>query len=159
MKFFRIFLTVTLLFFATNTFCKGPPPKVVYSIEKSYYLTYKPFLGNEALDGCHDGYHFASAFELIDVSNLTYNVELGKVNQDSGFGPPAGFYGWLRSGTDWYGPNNCENWSEAGTETGLVGALPTSLGYEDPSTDWIYKSEQCGDGAYVWCVSDPIVLD
>jgi hypothetical protein len=126
---------------------------------KFFYVTPDLWMGWEVDEACADGYHFASAFELLQVSNLTYNPQLGWTREDSGYGPPAGVFGWLRTGLDTAMPGdefeNCRAWTSMDSEDfGLVGSLNREYLYPN---GWWYKREQCIDGAPVWCVSDPVL--
>jgi hypothetical protein len=137
-----------------SAFGRGPSQK---HTGKYFYVTPDIWMGWEVHEACADGYHFASAFELLQVSNLTYNPQLGSTAEDSGYGPPAGVYGWLRTGLDTAAPGdefeNCRNWTSMGAEDfGLVGSLDREY---LSSNGWWYIREQCIDGAPVWCVSDP----
>ena len=128
---------------------------------KYFYLTPDIWMGWEVHEACADGYHFASALELLQVSNLTYNTQLGSIALDSGHGPPAGDFGWLRTGSAWWpgpgpSPDNCRNWTSSDIEDfGMVGFLFVDFGYANGNS-WNYGKEQCIDGARVWCVSNPV---
>ena len=76
---------------------------------RAFYLTGTRHTGDEAdgTDGngagvCANGYHFASMFEILDVSNLRYDVDRGFLQADSGQGPPSNWSGWIRTG---FGPS------------------------------------------------------
>jgi hypothetical protein len=129
----------------------APLPEILMAHGKFYYLTEGVYQGDEVLEACADGYHLASVWELLDVSDLTYNRHLGISTPDSGYGPPAGYHpGWLRRGDL---ADNCEGWSSIEPETmGLVGWLD----YSDLETGngWVRQPIDCGDTAHVWCVSD-----
>jgi hypothetical protein len=69
---------------------------------RQYYLTAAGtyYDGSQATTACAEGYHMASMWELLDVSNLIYNTTLGFQHSsgDQGDGPPAHADGWVRSG-------------------------------------------------------------
>jgi len=67
---------------------------------RKFYLTDADYDGNNA-DGasvCAEGYHFASLWEILDVSNLEYDQDLGATSDDSGHGPPSSIGGWILTG-------------------------------------------------------------
>src|SRR5262245_4784184 len=66
---------------------------------RKFYLTQSIFTGSEALTACAKGYHMASLWEILYVSNLKYDTKLGLTLPDAGFGPPIEF-GWIRTGSD-----------------------------------------------------------
>ena len=126
-------------------------------------------LGNQALTACSAGFHMASTWELLELSTLTYDTELGQLQADSGSGPPtttnlgsAGF-AWIRTGapasaagSNTPGFDNCRAWTSAssgdqGTAAALVrtGANPTS-----PTWPWALVTIPCNQGLFVWCVED-----
>jgi hypothetical protein len=72
----------------------GQPPFA----PRAFYLTQTQHTGGEALTACAAGYHMASLWEIFDPSNLRYESDLGRKNDDSGFGPPTGEVGWIRTG-------------------------------------------------------------
>lgn len=132
---------------------------------KSYYLTPEVFLGNEVVNACADGYHFASLLETRDLSSMVYNFQLGKTWDDSGSGIPSYVEGWIRA--DGEGPN-CDNWNATEAKLGPAGVLvpheiylfdppPPGEGGDqpDPPGDgWEYHAVGCWDPHPVWCVSD-----
>jgi hypothetical protein len=133
-----------------------PVPEIWIAAEKTYYLTRGLHQGNDVLKACAPKYHVASPWELLDVSNLTYNTVLGMTVPDSGYGPPAGYEpGWLRTADD--GPN-CLNWTTINPgQMGFIGSLSiTEL--LNGNNGWTYGHYDCGDHAYVWCVSDPVIM-
>jgi hypothetical protein len=118
--------------------------------------------GAEALQACADGFHMASIWEILDVSNLRYDTTRGFITTDSGFGPPSGVFGWVRTG--WTpevgstGSANCDAWrSNNPGYSGTAIELPNdweniSLGIEIGS--WIAGTMQCDTEAGVWCVQN-----
>jgi hypothetical protein len=97
---------------------------------------------------CAPGYHFASVWEMLDISNLKYDTTLGRVIDDSGMGPPA-FGGWARTG--WWARDdlNCNGWqsndeNHRGTYIDLH-----PFNYEIEITTW-----PCDTTFPVWCVED-----
>src|SRR5262249_30720228 len=129
-----------------------------------FYLTKNGYNGTEALTACAAGYHMASLFEIRDPSNLRYNTDLGLVFHDSGFGPPANFFGWIRTRTDGPfdipnpGQGNCDLWTVGGG-----GAFGTAVMLSDQwgdltkvnvATPWLAFAEQCSLPFRVWCVQD-----
>jgi hypothetical protein len=98
--------------------------------KRQYYLTKETFNGNQALNACKSGYHFASFAEIMDPAVLTYNNTLGRSAADDGAGPPSAALGigWVRSGYSSNSapgggvPTNCSLWtSGAEGDDGEVG--------------------------------------
>ena len=126
---------------------------------RSYYLTQIEHNGNQALTACAPGYHMASLWEIHDTSNLRYDTALGITLSDSGFGPPSGIGGWIRTGsaasnaTD-VGRANCINWTSA-SGWGTV-ASPDPTWDEAPVviSPWSAGVVPCGSTFRVWCVQD-----
>jgi len=134
-------------------------------VGRRYYLTSAAtYDGNDAPAACAAGYHFASVWELLDVSNLTYNSALGyqHATPDMGDGPPTDTEGWVRTGyLANYGPNvpgthNCGGYvSESGSHSGTVVELPSN--FAAPGTligSWSGSTELCNTATRVWCVED-----
>ena len=128
---------------------------------RRFYLTRESHPGNAALTACATGFHMASLWEIHDPSNLRYDTQLGETADDSGFGPPAGFPGWVRTGFGATGDvntvANCEAWtSSSGANQGTAVSLP---GLWDPTANtspiapWRAVNFFCG-GLHVWCVED-----
>jgi hypothetical protein len=157
MKSLKIVLAVLLLFAVGSVLGDRPTQRCA---DKFFYLTPDLWMGWQVHEACADGYHFASALELLQVSNYTYNTRLGATGLDSGYGPPTGSFGWLRTGGSWYPSpgvytENCENWTSMDeADFGLIGNLYVDFEIAN-GTSWSYGIEQCIDGAAVWCVSDP----
>jgi hypothetical protein len=127
---------------------------------RQFYLTETKFLGNQTLTACAAGYHFASLWEIAEPSNLRYNPALGYTRSDSGQGPPAGAWGWVRtgyvSGGSDMGQANCNSWTSAsGLLRGTYAQLPTlwTGGYEDLGV-WSFGTDMCSGDEYAWCIED-----
>ena len=131
---------------------------------RQYYLTPDgtSYDGSEAPSACAEGYHMASIWELLDLSNLTYNTTLGyqHASSDQGDGPPTGRDGWVRTGSDASasgvaGQANCNGYTSGEeTDKGTVAWLPPS--WDSPGSTigpWRVGAEYC-DPARVWCVED-----
>ncbi|NIN66660.1 MAG: hypothetical protein GTO63_18630 [Anaerolineae bacterium] len=132
---------------------------------RRYYLTSADtYDGNDAPGACGAGYHFASVWELLDVSNMTYNSALGYQHTipDMGDGPPSDVEGWVRTGNVAnVGPNvpgthNCGGYVSVGTGyKGTVVELPSN--WAAPGTligTWSASSWSCDSTTRVWCVED-----
>lgn len=130
-----------------------------------FYITQDNYRGNQALEACSEGYHLASLWELQEATRLVYAVDhpQAKVREDSGQGPPAMWYGWVRTGGEAStlnapGQANCAAWTDGdggtyGTIARLTGnwtAAGEAISPWDPST-WA-----CGGLAPAWCVSDQV---
>ena len=128
---------------------------------RQYYLTPDhTYDGSEALTACAAGYHMASLWELMDVSNLEYDTLNGESRSDSGQGPPAIDVGWVRTG---YNSNNSNTWGNANCNSwktiegfGTLAGLQTD--WTDSSTQdihiWDIAGGDCNVGAKVWCIED-----
>ena len=128
---------------------------------RSFYLTKERFHANEALQACVAGYHMASAFEILDPSNLKYDTTLGLTTDDSGAGPPALNHGYVRTGfnarTDRYpGRANCNNWtSTSATDHGTTMLLDAPTLYTvTVDSPWNAYALGCDAARKVWCVQD-----
>lgn len=105
----------------------------------------------------------ASMWELMDISTLVYHYihPYVKAKDDSGYGPPSQWYGWVRNGCDpsgcsTAGMGNCLNWTSVdagdyGTIVRLSNDWATPLGYVGP---WYVSTWSCTGISPVWCVSD-----
>jgi hypothetical protein len=136
---------------------------------RHYYLTKGTINGNQALNACTSGYHFASYTELSDPAALSYNKSLGRSNPDDGAGPPAGGVGWVRSGwvsnSDDSGnfPTNCSLWtSGAGTDFGEIGIFDAhfvGVAADVAEPVYIFGDDGACDNSQgvnigVWCVEN-----
>lgn len=130
---------------------------------RHYYVTNFAGTGDKALTACAAGYHMASFWEIVDVSNLTYdyNHPSAVKKTDSGFGPPSFFYGWVRTGQDSSGVNsagsgNCLNWTVG--DAGNYGvAVRLTRTWETPPGEigpWDATSFMCNTIGPVWCVKN-----
>ena len=134
---------------------------------RKFYVTQTTHAGNEALSGCNAGYHMASMWEILDVSNLQYETSLGLTRPDSGSGPPTLGIGWIRTGMDPGGNNevgtaNCLAYTNAdhdrsGTRVFLPRVWtisPNPILPEVIVSPWVADVSPCDQGAHVWCVQD-----
>ena len=128
---------------------------------REYYLTNSSYAGAAALTACAPGFHMASLWEILDLSNLAYNSEYGDTKPDSGNGPPTFQDGWVRTGfaantTDSQGRGNCDAWtSSALDDFGTLVWLPDvwDAGTAEIHT-WIAGWASCASIQQVWCVED-----
>ena len=130
---------------------------------RHFYLTSLGYPTNAALTACASGYHMASLWEILDVSNLTYDYAhpAAYTQDDSGYGPPSGWFGRVRtgmstSGSSIAGTGNCLNWtsisgSDFGATVRLSSAWETAPG--EIST-WDAASYACNIPFPVWCVGN-----
>jgi hypothetical protein len=129
---------------------------------RRYYLTATLHKGNEALTACAAGFHMASLWEIHDPSNLRYDTALGFKLSDSGFGPPTGNPGWIRTGSDAgeteiQGSANCNAWtSDSPFGVGARVFLPRTWSRTDGPviTPWLSSDEACFEPMRVWCVQN-----
>ena len=137
------------------------------ALARHYYLTKANFNGNQTLNACASGSHFASFAELSNPAVLTYNKTLGRSAADDGAGPPSDAFGWVRSGyasnaaaSSGY-PTNCALWtSGAGTDYGEVGVIyPEANVPGGAETVVIFANNGTCDNSQgvnigVWCVEN-----
>ena len=138
-------------------------PYLPGSSGRHFYLTNANYLPNAALTACGVGYHMASLWEILDVSNLTYDYAhpAAYTQADSGYGPPSNWYGWVRTGgsssnSSTAGSGNCLNWSSnSGSDYGV--AVRLSNTWETAPGDistWDATSFNCTFISPVWCVGN-----
>lgn len=151
---------------------------------RAFYLTENHY-GGIAADNpatCGSGFHFASLWEIIDVSNLRYATDIEGHNNverrdDSGQGPPTGVAasGWIRTGHssgastgdplgDPLGQMNCNAWASASSNDhgatvwlGTDWLAPTGMINDPPVViaPWFAAPQVCSaDLTSVWCVED-----
>ena len=133
------------------------------SAGRHFYLTSTIYYTDQALTACSAGYHMASLWEILDVSNLTYdfNHPAAKIKSDSGFGPPSNWYGWVRTGYDssssaTTGTGNCNNWTSR-LDTAYGVSVRLSNSWEVAPGDiytWDTTSFPCNYTGPVWCAGD-----
>jgi hypothetical protein len=153
----------TFMVFFTNSVFAGKENSPLVQPEKFFYLTQQPVRGDNVLDQCAVGYHFAHVWEIRDFSNLTYDTTLGYTTSESGVAPPAEF-GWVRAG--WHGPT-CEDfpgepdavaWSQADERMGPGGMIEPRQLFDQPAElrieGWDFHHHPCWVPVRVWCVSD-----
>jgi len=177
LKFIRVVILIALLTLVSLTFsetatAQDDDPSTsadradVYLPKDSgrhFYLTSVNFPADEAPSVCTTGFHMATLWEILDVSNLIYDYDHpdAYTKGDSGFGPPSNWYGWVRTGynsssVNTAGMANCSAWTS--TTSGDYGTIvrlasnwvtaPGEIGTWDAST-W-----GCGGTAPVWCVGE-----
>ena len=128
---------------------------------RKFYVTQTLHNGSQALSACANGYHMASLWEILDPSNLRYEPQLGRTRDDSGFGPPVGFVGWIHTGSDaspfpTNGLANCNAWdSDDGMHRGTTVSLNSSWDDNGFLIDpWRPFHFPCNVPTPVWCVQD-----
>ena len=125
-----------------------------------YYLTRTSSLGDHGASTCAPNFHMASAFELADLSALSYATDLGATLPDSGEGPPAGLFGWVRTGQSSDGfTATCDAgagpWTSAdGSQEGAVAVLNAFERQADRKPEWVTLTFACNVNAFVWCIED-----
>lgn len=153
--------------------CASSPASVgaatpVTGAARSFYLSNAAFGADEAVGACARGYHMASLSEIHDVSGLRYAHDhpAARSRADSGGGPPAGLYGWVRTGRDGSavtaaGIGNCQAWTSTDVaDSGTVVSLPVD--WSQPATrldPWDGTTLSCVGAAPAWCVSVVPSLD
>lgn len=145
---------------------KGPPgppgPPGPAGTPRTYYLTKTGFTGQHATTACAAGYHMASLWEIFQTAALQYNTALGRGSDDSGAGPPAGVFGWIRTGNPSSnaftsaGAPNCFAWtSSAHADVGAAIGLTFQEGASDNLAPWFEgANSSCDSSNGVWCVSN-----
>jgi hypothetical protein len=130
---------------------------------RHFYLTDANFATDEVLTACADGYHMASLWEILDVSNMVYDYDHpdAHVKADSGNGPPSGWYGWARTG--WFssgsttaGTGNCLNWTSTSSANSAA-SVRLATAWEIAPGDigpWDATSFTCNFSGPVWCVGE-----
>lgn len=144
---------------------------------RRFYLTVAQFEGNEAAapGNCEPGFHFASFYEIVDPTQLSYDHERGpSAAPDLGEGPPSGRQGWVRTGylggaeASQPGAASCRTWSSnANDDYGTVVSLGTNSSgtavfpltdWSDvivgPTHPWVGGAVQCSLPRKIWCVED-----
>jgi hypothetical protein len=130
---------------------------------RRFYLTNLSYSTDQVLTACAAGYHTASMWEILDVSNLTYNINHPAAHKkaDQGYGPPSYWHGWVRTGwqadpSNLTGTGNCSNWtSKSNTAYGV--SVRLSRTWETAPGDlstWDANSFACNLTGPVWCVED-----
>ncbi len=133
---------------------------------RHFYITPDSgYQGDQALTACDSGYHMASLWELLDVSNLIYDTGRGFTGADSGQGPVSYVSGWIRTGywepngdPDAPGVSNCMAWtSNSADHYGSVVML--NAAWTDAATvisPWepFPIVWPCNSTRRVWCVED-----
>jgi hypothetical protein len=125
---------------------------------KKYFLTMDNFPGDQALEACGKGYHMAALWEILDVTLLKYDAQRGQTRSDSGSGPAAELFGWIRTGTGasnstGAGVGNCNAWtSNLVTDYGSMVEL--NGGWDEPAVSaspWNPATATCDTTLPVWC--------
>ena len=130
-----------------------------------YYLTRDPAPnGLQALTACAPGYHMASLWEILDPSQLRYDVDLGAARDDSGHGPPSFLEGLIRTGYNGNtnltaGQANCDHWqSNDPGHYGTYAQLPESWVAGQDIHVWQVGLTSCASAARVWCVQEDYTI-
>ena len=128
---------------------------------RRFYLTQTTHNGSQAILACAVGFHFASMWELVDVTELEYDLARGSTEADSGRSAPFGV-GWVRTGfiavnsTGVEGIDNCSAWSTSGGE-GTRAELSGNGWLLDSATrvaPWRVTLQGCSVPLPVWCVEN-----
>lgn len=136
-------------------------PATLPSATRQFYLSKTHADGSQALGACAPGFHMASLWEILDVSNLRYNPELGQSLADSGSGPPSALIGWVRtgygnSGVGSAGLGNCQTWTSPSPNDGGTVLSLDSAWWSAPNgpATWNTGALPCNEVWRVWCVAD-----
>jgi hypothetical protein len=134
-----------------------------YQTGRHIYLTNTSYATNHTLTACAVGYHMASLWEMLDVSNMIYdNTHPAAYNKaDSGYGPPSNWYGWVRTGFNssnsiTTGSGNCNTWTSISTGDYGVSVRLSNTWEAAPGdiVTWDATSFTCNYTGPVWCVGD-----
>jgi hypothetical protein len=127
------------------------------------YLTNANYATNHTLTACAVGYHMASLWEMLDISNMIYdNSHPAAYNKaDSGYGAPSNWYGWVRTGFSssnsiTTGSGNCNTWTSISTGDYGVSVRLSNTWEAAPGdiVTWDATSFTCNYTGPVWCVGD-----
>jgi len=131
---------------------------------RHFYLTQTNVAGSQVLTACAAGFHTASVWEILNPSNLTYDITLGLTQADSGSGPPIA-KGWVRTGANaitqtgntWTDelPSNCTAWTSSDPMD--IGAVVTLVWYWGNGTQmapWRQTYSACSQLMPVWCLEN-----
>ncbi len=133
---------------------------------RRYYMSFEDADGAAATSACALGFHMASLWEIHDPSHLSYDWTIAGTlsNRDTGPGPVAGIYAWVRTGNlatglsgGQPGRDNCLGWTtNSGGYFGTSAAL--SIWWDQPALGgqpWVAQSVACS-AAFMstWCVED-----
>ena len=133
---------------------------------RKYYMTSDSHQGNlDVTSVCTTGYHMASMWEMVDPSNLEYAIDLvasgaGQTRADTGYGPPAYWVGWVRTGWDastynMAGEAYCNGWdSIESDEYGTGAGFPMDWAGGPDLGAWNLVTAGCHVYARVWCIED-----
>jgi hypothetical protein len=133
------------------------------SFRRRFYLSINTANGAGALEACLEpGFHMASIWEIVDLSNLVYDTSIGYLRPDSGNGPPTESTGWVRTGDDDGSviySTNCMGWTSVAIDPpdirGTAAFLPRFSEYSTgPTQPWARESKSCANSISVWCVQD-----
>lgn len=131
----------------------------VCTSQRRYYLTIDPFLSTEVPSACPDGFHTASAPELVRHGEMIYDHILGFTHADSGFGVPNIFAeGWIRHGNGCSPFSNCDCWTSVDSEhIGSNFRFIDISEWNDPAnvnSPWDGGSFSCDVVEPVWCIEN-----
>lgn len=152
---------------ATDTYTKAEVDALIAAAAGAdsrswYYLSATDHSGADTDSACDSGFHMASLYEVVDVSNLRYDTGRGTSKDDSGSGPPSyPTSGWVRTGS--YASNvggagfaNCSAWTSSSfADYGSIAALDPD--WDSPATaisPWVAFESPCGVLFPVWCIQD-----
>ena len=129
---------------------------------RSFYVTSSHWDGASVFSACADGYHFASFWEIADVSTLRYATEVDDATQWNSFdqGPPTAIRGWVHTGYpgsvgNAAGIATCNIWNSNDPDHyGTTIRLEELWGDAQPSHPWSPDTETCDKTISVWCVQD-----
>lgn len=130
-----------------------------------FYLETSTGPGADADTACDAGFHMASIYEILDVSNLRYDTTRGVMRDDSGNGPPQWAKGWVRTADQsWTDPDvglaNCFSWSSSSASdygTWVWLGDPGFADWNSPASKispWEADVDNCLSPLGVWCIED-----
>ena len=128
---------------------------------RHFYLTQTNYACNQVLTACGSGYHMASLWEILDVSNMIYDYDHPAAHRkdDSGQGPPSYWHGWVRTGwasdgTATVGTGNCRNWTSVSPNDHGVSVRLSKTWVTAPGEifTWHANDFTCNYTGPVWCV-------
>jgi hypothetical protein len=124
---------------------------------RRFYITSATTNGSGPTTACEPGFHFASAAEISDPTQLQYfSFYASQPVAGGGGGIPFGRFGWIREDSS----RNCNNWTYA--SSGYEGSLMYWRSTDDPASvsgvvfgpGWNAAYDICNLARATWCVED-----
>lgn len=127
---------------------------------RRFYLTAATTQGSQPKTACEPGFHFASAAEIADATQLQYLASPASAPAaDGSTNPLPGFYGWVRDGMQAISQFNCLDWTSASNSDEGVALLwhAGHVGFWAGAAfgpGWTADTVSCSATVRTWCVED-----